>query len=169
MQLQNLDLNLIISLEALLTERSVSRAADRLGRSQPSLSAALARLRRHFSDELLARVGNHYELTPLGAQLRPLCVTALATAERLFSAASQFDPAASRREFTVISMDYMVTAMGPAITRAFARENSAAALRFVPFTLDLLDRARRRAAQHRRGVPPAGDAFPFLPYRDAHR
>src|SRR6516165_9212031 len=69
-KLANLDLNLLVSLDALLQERSVSRAALRLGLSQPSLSAALARLRRHFRDDLLDRVGNHYELTPLAALLQ---------------------------------------------------------------------------------------------------
>ncbi|WP_282612803.1 LysR family transcriptional regulator [Streptomyces scabiei] len=59
-----LDLNLLVPLDALLQERSVTRAAQRLGLSQPSLSAALARLRRHYGDELLVRVGNSYELTP---------------------------------------------------------------------------------------------------------
>ncbi|MCA1190099.1 LysR family transcriptional regulator, partial [Saccharopolyspora sp. 6T] len=64
-----LDLNLLVSLDALLHERSVTRAAQRLGLSQPTLSTALARLRRHFDDELLARTGNAYELTALGERL----------------------------------------------------------------------------------------------------
>lgn len=63
------DLSLLPSLEALLRERSVTKAAQRMGLSQPSLSAALARLRRHFRDPLLVRVGNAYELTPLAARL----------------------------------------------------------------------------------------------------
>ena len=54
-RLANLDLNLLVSLDALLAERSVSRAAARLGLSQPSLSASLARLRRHLRDDLLSR------------------------------------------------------------------------------------------------------------------
>jgi DNA-binding transcriptional LysR family regulator len=69
MQWRNVDLNLLVPLRALLEERSVSRAAERLHMSQPSLSASLARLRRHFNDELLLRVGNSYELTPLAAVL----------------------------------------------------------------------------------------------------
>ena len=65
------DLSLLPALDALLHERSVSKAAQRLGLSQPSLSAALARLRRHYDDRLLVRVGNSYELTPRGR--RPRC------------------------------------------------------------------------------------------------
>src|SRR3712207_9565773 len=71
MNLANLDLNLVVSLNALLDQRSVTRAAQQLGLSQPALSAPLARLRRHFGDELLSRVGNSYLLTPLAAQLKP--------------------------------------------------------------------------------------------------
>ena len=72
MNLASLDLNLLVSLDALLQERSVTKAAARMGLSQPALSASLARLRRHFGDELLTRVGNEYRLTPLAVQLREL-------------------------------------------------------------------------------------------------
>src|SRR3954470_1399976 len=56
--LANLDLNLLVVLRELLRERNVTRAAARLGVSQPAASAALARLRRHFGDELLVGSGN---------------------------------------------------------------------------------------------------------------
>ena len=71
MNLASLDLNLLVSLDALLQERSVTRAAARMGLSQPALSASLARLRRHFGDELLSRAGNEYRLT----RSRCSCVT----------------------------------------------------------------------------------------------
>src|SRR6185312_3746875 len=63
--LGRLDLNLLVALDALLEQRSVTRAAAQMGLSQPALSASLARLRRHFDDELLTRAGNSYRLTPL--------------------------------------------------------------------------------------------------------
>src|ERR1044072_3985107 len=66
--LANLDLNLLPALDALVRERNVTRTAEHPGVSQPAASAALARLRRHFDDPLLTRVGNRYELT---ARLRP--------------------------------------------------------------------------------------------------
>src|SRR3712207_9356143 len=84
--LASLDLNLLVSLDALLQERSVTRAATRMGLSQPALSASLARLRRHFGDELLTRVGNEYRLTPLAAQLKELARLALSGVERVFEA-----------------------------------------------------------------------------------
>src|SRR5690348_16363401 len=76
--LAGLDLNLLVALDALLQQRSVTRAAEQLGLSQPSLSASLARLRRHFDDPLLARAGNEYRLTPLAAQLSERTRLALA-------------------------------------------------------------------------------------------
>ena len=67
--LSRLDLNLLVALDALLTERSVTRAAERLHLSQPALSASLSRLRTHFDDQILARRGNTYELTPFAVRL----------------------------------------------------------------------------------------------------
>ena len=114
-KLANLDLNLLVSLDALLQERSVSRAAARLGLSQPSLSAALARLRRHFRDELLDRVGNRYELTPLAAQLAEQTTSAMAAVARVFASEPDFDPATAEREFTVMISDYAITVLGPTL------------------------------------------------------
>ena len=105
--LASLDLNLLVSLDALLQERSVTRAATRMGLSQPALSASLARLRRHFGDELLTRVGNEYRLTPLAVQLKELSRLALSGVERVFDAQTEFDPASSRREFSLLVSDYM--------------------------------------------------------------
>lgn len=106
MSLRRLDLNLLVALDALLTERGVTRAAARLGISQPSMSASLARLRRHFGDELLHRTGNSYELTPLGTRLSELVAEVLHGAERVFASQSRFDPKSSQRQFTFVTSDY---------------------------------------------------------------
>src|SRR3954447_20955369 len=90
MNLARLDLNLLVSLDALLQQRSVTRAAAQMGLSQPALSASLARLRRHFDDELLTRVGNEYRLTPLAVQLRELVRIAMTGVERVFTAQPEF-------------------------------------------------------------------------------
>ncbi len=78
MALGGTDLNLLLPLKVLLEEGNVTRAGQRLELSQPAMSAALARLRRRFDDELLVRAGRDYELTPLarrpaarGAARRP--------------------------------------------------------------------------------------------------
>lgn len=122
MNLASLDLNLLVSLEALLEERSVTRAAARVGLSQPALSAALGRLRRHFGDELLHRVGNTYELTPLAAQLLERTRTAVTSVERVFASQSDFAPARSDREFTLIISDYAMAVLGPGISTLLQRQ-----------------------------------------------
>ncbi len=71
MALGGIDLNLLVILQALLEEGNVTRAGVRLGMPQPAMSNALARLRRHYRDELLVRTGNGYDLTPLARSLLP--------------------------------------------------------------------------------------------------
>ncbi|MEV6495834.1 LysR family transcriptional regulator, partial [Actinoplanes sp. NPDC051633] len=137
----NLDLNLIVSLDALLQERSVSKAALRLGLSQPSLSASLARLRRHFDDELLARVGNQYELTPLAAQLVDVTQNAMASVTRVFTSAARFEPATAAREFTVLMSDYATTVLGPALARQLSEQAPGVRLRVQQLAPHLIDNA----------------------------
>ncbi len=116
--LANLDLNLLVALRELVRERSVTRAAQRLGVTQPAASAALARLRRHFGDELLVREHGGYVLTALGAQLAEQVEAVCAAAERLFAASTHFDPATSEREFTLVMADYTIMVMGEALSQA---------------------------------------------------
>lgn len=104
--LQSIDLNLLVALDALLREQSVTNAARSLGLSQPTLSASLARLRRHFGDPLLARDGNRLVLTPFGLRLRGQVEVAIGEASKVFASRVRFDPAACRREFRVVVSDY---------------------------------------------------------------
>jgi DNA-binding transcriptional LysR family regulator len=101
-----LDWNLIPMLATLLRERNVSRAARQLGVSQPTASGALARLRRHFDDQLLVRSGHKYELTELAAQLLPLAELAESSVRDILEGAQVFDPAVERREFVLAMSDY---------------------------------------------------------------
>ena len=119
--LANLDLNLLVALRELVRERSVTRAAQRLGVTQPAASASLSRLRRHFGDELLVREHGEYVLTPLGEQLAQQVEAVCAAAERLFAASSEFDPATSDREFTLVMADYTIMVMGEALSHAVQR------------------------------------------------
>lgn len=120
--LRNLDLNLLLTLEALLKERNVTRAAENLGLSQPAVSAALGRLRRHFDDELLLRKGNRYELTPLGVQLAERTSLAVMSLQRVFDAAPDFDPATSTREFSVMVSDYTAATLGDHLATLVAQQ-----------------------------------------------
>jgi DNA-binding transcriptional LysR family regulator len=141
--LASLDLNLLVSLDALLQERSVTKAAARMGLSQPALSASLARLRRHFGDELLTRVGNEYRLTPLAVQLRELSRLALTGIERVFDAQPAFDPASSAREFHLLVSDYIVAVLGDTIAELLAEEAPNARLRLSANTPAAVDRAEQ--------------------------
>jgi len=138
--LERLDLNLLVALRALLEERHVTRAGARIGLSQPAMSAALARLRRHFADELLVRKGNRYELTPLGAALRDPAANAYAMLERLFAARTGFDPATERHEFTLLSSDYGVAVFGTALARAVQRVAPRVTLHFRQVTPEAVDK-----------------------------
>ena len=130
MNLASLDLNLLVALDALLKERNVTRAGLRIGLSQPATSAALARLRRHFADDLLVRTGNAYELTPLGTALQAPAENACALLERLFTSRAGFDPATARREFTLLASDYAVAVFGAALARALHAEAPGTGLTF---------------------------------------
>lgn len=139
--LANLDLNLLVTLDALLRERNVTRTAEALGVSQPAVSAALARLRRHFGDPLLARSGNRYQLTPLAAQLLALTEPAIAGVRRVFDVTPDFDPSQVEREFTIITSDYAATVLGPLIARRLAAAAPGVRLRLrlrqtTPYTVD---------------------------------
>jgi DNA-binding transcriptional LysR family regulator len=120
--LANLDLNLLVSLRELLRERNVTRAAARIGVTQPAASAALARLRRHFDDELLVRGRDGYALSPLAMQLADRVEAVCEEAERLFNTDNRFDPATSRREFTLLMADYTVAVLGSRLTEAVAEQ-----------------------------------------------
>jgi DNA-binding transcriptional LysR family regulator len=139
--LANLDLNLLVSLDALLEQRSVSKAAEQIGLSQPAVSAQLARLRRHFADDLLARFGNQYRLTPLALQLRGRVRTAVTGVERVFAAEPDFNPTSTSREFSLVMSDYGVAVLGPLLAAALADEAPSARLRFTPNTPHLVDNA----------------------------
>src|SRR6266568_158138 len=116
--LANLDLNLLVTLRELVRERNVTRAAQRLGVTQPAASAALSRLRRHFGDDLLVRDKGGYVLTALGTQLAEQVEVVCAAAERLFSASTYFDPVTSDREFTLVMADYTIGVMGETLSQA---------------------------------------------------
>jgi DNA-binding transcriptional LysR family regulator len=133
--LDRLDWNLVPALNALLVERNVSRAARRLGVSQPAASGALARLRRTFNDELLVRDHNEYTLTPLAQRLLPLTQEAVAAARTVVGNARSFDAEASTREFVIASTEYGQVLIGSGLAATLARRAPHARLVFqTPFT-----------------------------------
>ncbi|MEU6407833.1 LysR family transcriptional regulator [Microbispora sp. NPDC046933] len=117
MGLGSTDLNLLVALEALLEEGNVTRAGARLGMSQPTMSGALARLRRHYKDDLLVRVGREYELTPVARSMLPVVQDAVRRMERALGLGVPFHPPESRRVFTVAMSDYAITVLNEPLLR----------------------------------------------------
>lgn len=117
-----IDYNLLRPLRALLEERNVTRAAQRLHVSQSAMSIALSRLRSHYDDPLLLRRGNEHDLTPLGERLLVDLPRAIAETEQLFALQSRFDPATSTRAFTIAGVDYAIARIMPALNRIVRHE-----------------------------------------------
>ncbi|UUR09369.1 LysR family transcriptional regulator [Sphingomonas glaciei] len=111
MRFKGLDLNLVVALDALLEARSVSRAAERLHLSQPALSAALARLRVYFADDLLVPLGRTMVPTPLAEELQPLARQLMEDATVFIGTSNVFDPTTSRRRFRIGTSDYITTVL----------------------------------------------------------
>ena len=116
-----LNLNLLAVLDALLQERSVSKAAIRLGRSQPAVSHALQQLRGIFGDELLVRVGQHYELTAAAVTLADPLHLALQQLGDIIVARPMFDPVSAEREFRIAAPDYIVAILLRPVIQSVAR------------------------------------------------
>ncbi|KFL46793.1 LysR-family transcriptional regulator [Sphingobium sp. ba1] len=118
MRFKGLDLNLLVAFDALMVDRSVSRAAQRVNLSQPAMSNALSRLRAYFGDDLLIAHNKRMYPTPFAETLIPQVQAALATMESVVATSRHFDPATSSRTFRVMTSDYIATAvLFPMITR----------------------------------------------------
>ncbi len=146
-----IDYNLIRPLRVLLEERSVTRAAERLHMSQPSMSVALSRLRAHYDDQLLIRRGNSHELTPLAERLLGSLPSAMAEVEHVFRLQSKFNPVTSTRTFAIAGIDAAIARIGANLTGIVSREAANVRIEFpaadsrlvngVPDTLRTIDGA----------------------------
>jgi DNA-binding transcriptional LysR family regulator len=155
----SIDLNLLIALAALLEDRNLTRAAEKTNMSQPAMSGALARLRRHFGDELLAREGREYRLTPLAEQLLPDVRDALRQVERTLDARPEFDPATSTRTFSLVMSDYAVTVLVDPLLRRVHEVAPGVGLTIDPLPPDLHE-SDRALLQHDLMIAPLGFEFP---------
>lgn len=115
-ELKRIDLNLLVTLRALLAERHVTRAAVRLNKSQPAVSHALAQLRRHFDDPLLVRRNRRLTLTTKAQQLVEPLDQALDSLNALL-AVPDFDPLRASRRFRLAMSDYAVRVILPHLVR----------------------------------------------------
>ncbi|MFE1260908.1 LysR family transcriptional regulator [Streptomyces albogriseolus] len=133
-RLASVNLNLLVPLLALLEERSVTRAAERVGLSQPAMSHALTRMRRMLGDELVVRQGSGVTLTPRAVELLEPLRAALQQTARVVNL-PHFDPAADRRVITVAMTTSTAFVVGPRLARLLAERAPHATLRVRTFTV----------------------------------
>ncbi len=132
MNLQDFDLNLLVTLDALLAERSVTRAARRVGLSQPAMSNALARLRAALGDPVLVRAKGAMVPTTKAEELGRAASLALRELRRTLGDSGVFEPALSERVFTIAASDYVICVLLPPLLEVLARDAPRISLRFVP-------------------------------------
>ncbi|NDY91846.1 LysR family transcriptional regulator [Ideonella livida] len=132
MRFNKLDLNLLVALDALLDECSITRAAERLNLSQSATSNALARLREYFDDELLVQVGRRMEPTPRAESLREPVRDVLMRVDSTIAIQPEFDPARSNRRFKVIASDYTQLILGPHLMTLAQAQGCTAEIEFRP-------------------------------------
>ena len=141
---KNLDLNLLTAFDALFSERNVTRAARRVGLSQPAMSNALARLRRAFDDELFVRTPGGIEPTERATQIALEIREGLSHIERALNPIEGFDPGTARRAFTLVATDYTDMVILPNLIERLAEQAPGIDLRVVSagraLSLEMLDR-----------------------------
>lgn len=125
------DLNLLVTLDVLLAEGSVARAAKRLRLSPSAMSRALARLRETTGDPLLVRAGRGLVPTPRGIELRERVGRLVEDAEAVLRPAETLDPQRLVRTFTLRTSDGFVETFGPDLIARIGREAPGVRLRFV--------------------------------------
>jgi LysR family nod box-dependent transcriptional activator len=117
MHFRRLDLNLLVALDALLTERNITQAGRRLHLTQSAMSGALARLREFFGDELLVQVGRKMVPTALATTLQQPVHDLLLKVRATLETRPEFDPATARRHFRLIMSDYVSTVLMTEVAR----------------------------------------------------
>jgi DNA-binding transcriptional LysR family regulator len=158
MHLGAVDLNLLVALDALLRERSVTRAARHVGLSPSAMSHALARLRAFFGDPLLVRGQRGMVPTERAESLEAPLREALAAIEGLLGAGARFDPATARASFVIAAEDYGSTLLLPALLTRLRAEAPGIDLDVVGPTADLHAKLERKEVDLSIGVvrePPA--------------
>ncbi|MCB1526564.1 MAG: LysR family transcriptional regulator [Hyphomicrobiaceae bacterium] len=132
--LSRIDLNLLVAFDALITERSVTKAAERVGLGQSAMSHNLARLRQLFDDELFVRTPHGMRPTPKAAALADRVRITLSGIQGLVSREEQFDPTKANRTFRIALPDSVEMLIGPKLLAIGCAE--APGLRFRLYSTD---------------------------------
>jgi DNA-binding transcriptional LysR family regulator len=162
MNLASIDLNRLVVLHAVISERSVTRAAAALHVTPSAVSNALARLRATFDDPLLVRSGRGLVLTPRAAALAPQLADAVSAMARVVEEQSHFEPARTTRTFVLACSDAEQISEVPRIAAALSRKLPHASLRVM--SVDQLEASGGLAA----GDADAAIAPAAAPVRDVH-
>lgn len=132
MNISNLDLNLLRVLDALLIERSTTKAAQRVNLSQPAVSASLSRLRDALQDPLFERKGRCLEPTEFALALEPELRSVLSKIEEMLSTNNSFDPKQCKQNFRIAASDYFADYLMPLLINRFRKEAPNARLQITP-------------------------------------
>nr|CAH04363.1 NodD1 regulatory protein [Ensifer sp. BR816] len=144
MRFKGLDLNLLVALDApLMTERNLTAAARRINLSQPAMSAAVARLRTYFDDELFTMSGRELIPTPRAERLAPAVRETLLHVQLSIISWDPFNPAHSDRRFKIILSDYATLIFFDKIVERASREAPAVSFEFLPLADDYEELLRR--------------------------
>lgn len=131
------DLNLLPVFLALMEERSVTRAAERLGITQPAMSNALSRLRDTVRDPLFIRERYGIKPTPVALELEPVVATALANIDSIILGQQNFEPIRAERLFTIAPNSYVEFVLMPALVVFLQEHAPGIKLKLIPFGNDL--------------------------------
>lgn len=134
MDLAAIDLNLLVAFDALMAERSVTRAGKRIGRTQPAMSATLARLRALFDDELFIRSPAGLQPTQRANELAEPLSRALAEISRTLNYTQKFDPASSSQSFTLALSDHPAFVLLPRLVDVLRKQAPGITLRINAFS-----------------------------------
>jgi LysR family nod box-dependent transcriptional activator len=122
MEFRSFDAGLLVALDALLTEKSVTRAGERLHLSQPATSIILGRLRQYFGNQLLVPSGRRMVLTPLAESLVQPVRSCLIQIQHTVASKTEFNPAASDRKFCLAASGYVTAVLMPQVMEEVARQ-----------------------------------------------
>jgi DNA-binding transcriptional LysR family regulator len=156
--IRSVDLNLLKAFDALMSERAVTRAAGRIGLSQPAMSHALSRLRGLFGDDLFVRTQAGMEPTAHAREIAPLVATAIEHIEAALNLGVGFDPAKSAGVFSAGMAEYAEVALVGRLAAAFSEAAPHATLRLLP-----LDGANAAEQLERGGIDVAVSHLRNLP------
>jgi DNA-binding transcriptional LysR family regulator len=126
MRFKKLDLNLLVALDTLLTEQSITKGAEKLNMSPSALSNSLSRLRDYFEDDLLTQIGRRMVITPLGESLKVSVRNALNNIESTILVQPSFEPQTTDRIFSIFCSDYTQTVLVPHALEIVGKQKSTA-------------------------------------------